>query len=249
MNVTAPNAPNAPPSQEAIAEYMPLVHRIVAQFMRRLPRSVQREDLIASGTLGLFHALRSSAHTCPEMFTSYAKIRIRGAIIDELRRHDWSPRRRNPQAQVARIDAAKAPVSNPAEGSSSAAPAPVAPMGRVVGSIAPPSAPARIAVVGFDDLPPHLGEAVEEGDSPFDLLEEQSTYRALHAALEHLPARERTIVRMRYFEGVPSKSIAETLGLSEARISQLHTRATARLREILTAQGVLGTHEELKLAA
>ena len=75
--------------------------RIVAHFMRRLPRSVQREDLIAAGTLGLFHALRSSAHTCPEMFASYARIRIRGSIVDELRRHDWSPRRRkDPSANV-----------------------------------------------------------------------------------------------------------------------------------------------------
>ena len=90
------------PTAEDIATHMPLVQRIVAHFMRRLPRSVQREDLVSAGTLGLFHALRSSAHTCPEMFASYARIRIRGSIVDELRRHDWSPRRRkDPNAPAA----------------------------------------------------------------------------------------------------------------------------------------------------
>ena len=67
----------AMPTSADIAEHLPLVERIVAHFMRRLPRSVQREDLMAAGTLGLFDALRWSAHTCPEMFASYARIRIR----------------------------------------------------------------------------------------------------------------------------------------------------------------------------
>jgi RNA polymerase sigma factor for flagellar operon FliA len=81
-------------NEATLAEHMHLVHRIVARFARRLPRSVRREDLEAAGTLGLFNALRSSDHTCAEMFAAYARIRIRGAILDELRRNDWSPRRR-----------------------------------------------------------------------------------------------------------------------------------------------------------
>src|SRR5438045_6504814 len=97
------NPTPATPTDQSIRDHMHLVHRIVAQFMRRLPRSVQREDLVAAGTLGLFQALKTSGHTlatCEEMFTAYARIRIRGAILDELRRHDWSPRRRRAGKEV-----------------------------------------------------------------------------------------------------------------------------------------------------
>lgn len=207
------------PTDQTIRDHMHLVHRIVAHFMRRLPRSVQREDLIAAGTLGLFHALRTSPSnvtSCPEMFASYARIRIRGAIVDELRRHDWAPRRRKEKL-----------------------PANVVPL--------PAAAPQMpVHVVGFDDLPPTLLDRrfSEDAASPLDMIEARVDKELLHAALEALPEREQMIIRMRYFEGIPSKAIASALGLSEARISQLHARATVRLRAILAeARG------ELELAA
>jgi RNA polymerase sigma factor for flagellar operon FliA len=210
------------PTSHDIAEHMPLVQQIVAHFMRRLPRSVQREDLLAAGTLGLFHALRASAHTSPEMFASYARIRIRGSIVDELRRHDWSPRRRREPTAA-----------------SSASVTSIAPAGSI-----PPIRP-RVAVVGFDDLPAgSTAGLAEEGASPLDDVLQRREHAALHAAVEQLPEREREIVQMRYFQGMPSKAIAQTMGLSEARISQLHARATARLKELLgDAAG------EIKLAA
>lgn len=214
--------------EASLAEYMHLVHRIVARFARRLPRSVRREDLTAAGTLGLFQALRSSEnHTCDEMFVGYAKIRIRGAILDELRRNDWSPRRRR--------GAAEAPAM------------PATP------SMPPPEAgPTPVTVVGFDDLPPHTvgsfdttsGGASYGATSPFDELEQKSEQATLHELVEALPERERDIVRMRYFEGVPSKAIATALGLSEARVSQLHARAMGRLRAMV-AEGEL----DVELAA
>lgn len=205
-----------PPTAQDIAEHMPLVHRIVAHFMRRLPRSVQRDDLVSAGTLGLFHALRSSAHTCPEMFASYARIRIRGSIVDELRRHDWSPRRRKEPT-----------VNSPSTTSNVTSIVPCA-----LQSV-PPARP-RVNVVGFDDLP--AGSTVglaEEGASPLDDVLARRENEALHKAVELLPEREREIISMRYFQNMPSKAIAQAMGLSEARISQLHARATSRLRELL----------------
>jgi RNA polymerase sigma factor for flagellar operon FliA len=222
---TAAAAQNVP-SNADITEHLPLVQRIVAHFMRRLPRSVQREDLIAAGTLGLFHALRSSEHTCPEMFAAYARIRIRGSIVDELRRHDWSPRRRKETA--------------PANGN---APAPVS---SIAGASIPPIRP-RVAVVGFDDLPAgSTAGLAQEGASPLDDVLERREHDALHAAVQQLPEREREIVHMRYFQGMPSKAIAQAMGLSEARISQLHARATNRLKELLQLEG---GSDAVKLAA
>ena len=228
--MTTERAATNPTSQD-ITEHLPLVHRIVAHFMRRLPRSVQREDLIAAGTLGLFHALRSSEHSCPEMFAAYARIRIRGSIVDELRRHDWSPRRRkDPNATV-----------------NGNAPASVTP---ITGASIPPVRP-RVAVVGFDDLPAgSTAGLAHEGASPLDDVLERREHDALHAAVEQLPEREREIVRMRYFQGMPSKAIAQAMGLSEARISQLHARATTRLKDLLQLlQPLDGSTAALKLAA
>lgn len=223
------------PTAEDIAEHMPLVQRIVAHFMRCLPRSVQREDLISAGTLGLFHALRSSAHTCPEMFASYARIRIRGSIVDELRRHDWSPRRRKDPAAPAPANEVTSTSTSNANVTPIAAPATL----QVVSSLP------RVSVVGFDDLPAaSTAKLAEECASPLDDVLARRETEALHNAIDALPEREREIIIMRYFQGIPSKAIAHAMGLSEARISQLHARATSRLRELLA-----DSDESVELAA
>lgn len=221
---TPEKLPTLAATNSDFAAHMHLVLSIVADFMRRVPRSVQREDLIAAGSMGLLHALRSKRHTCPEMLTAYARIRIRGAVIDELRRHDWSPRRRR-----------TAPASTPS---------PI-----ITNSSAPPSTNAvvsektGIVVIGFDDLPP-THAIREDGPSPLEQVESRRSSSDVRSAVEKLPPRERAIVRMRYFDEVPSKAIASTLGLSEARVSQLLARATSQLRQLLTE------HEgELKIAA
>ncbi len=212
-------------SSTEFAAHMHLVLSIVAEFMRRVPRSVQREDLVAAGSMGLLHALRSKKHTCPEMLTAYARIRIRGAVIDELRRHDWSPRRRRPAGGNT-----GAPESVRAENVGAAA-------GRMT------EEKSGVVVVGFDDLPPTYSFR-EDGPSPLEQVEVRRSSVEVRRAVEQLPARERAIVSMRYFEDVSSKAIASTLGLSEARVSQLLARATSQLKQLLTEQP-----QELKLAA
>jgi RNA polymerase sigma factor FliA len=194
---------------EGFADYMHLVLGVVAELMRRVPKSVQREDLVAAGAVGLLQALRSNKHSCPEMFEAYARIRIRGAIIDELRRHDWSPRRR----RTANVP--KAVIVNGPD------PAP-----------APSPEPIVVIVVGLDDLPADSG-LCEQGPSPLEEVERRRSHVQLRSAIEMLAPRERTIIRMRFFDDVSSKAIASTLGLSEARVSQLLTRATSRLRDLL----------------
>jgi RNA polymerase sigma factor for flagellar operon FliA len=201
------------------AAHMHLVLTIVADFTRRVPRSVQREDLVAAGSMGLIQALRSQTHTCPEILTAYARIRIRGAIIDELRRHDWSPRRRR----------------SPVNGATASGPVSVHhPKAEGERPKAEESAEKTVVVViGFDDLPPtHAFRA--DGPSPLEQVESQRSTTRVRAAVAKLPPRERNIVTLRYFEEVPSKTIASSMGLSEARVSQLLARATSQLRELLT---------------
>ena len=193
------------PTVDCMGLYMPLVHRVVSRMMRRLPSSVLRDDLVAAGTLGLLCAFRSSTHTCREMFVVYARIRVQGAILDELRKHDWSPRRR----RVPR----EGPSGEPSEH-----------------HVTPP-----ISVVRFDDLPDGASPFAlpAEGASPLDALISRRARTALHGALRTLPEREAFVVRMRYFDDMPSKAIAAAMSVSEARVSQLNARATSRLRAYL----------------
>jgi RNA polymerase sigma factor FliA len=89
----AVNGPAASPvSNHDIALYMPLVRRVVARFVAKLPPSVERDDLMGAGTYGLVDALRKNPGQRGLGFRSYAEVRVRGAILDELRANDWLSR-------------------------------------------------------------------------------------------------------------------------------------------------------------
>jgi RNA polymerase sigma factor for flagellar operon FliA len=186
-----------------VAEHMPLVHQTVARFLRKLPRSVLRDDLVAAGTFGLLDALRRcTADARGPAFEWYARVRIRGAIVDELRTQDWLSRR------------ARTRVTADAEGSN-------------------PASGVMRTVVGFDDLPVdvQLRELTDAtAEDPLSIVENRMQNAALAGVVDSLPERERGIVRSYYFEGVPFKTIAATLGVSEPRVSQLHARAMQMLK-------------------
>jgi RNA polymerase sigma factor for flagellar operon FliA len=98
------------PTREELALYMPLVHQVVGRVLRKLPPNVLRDDLVAAGSFGLIDALRKSVDRGPA-FDWYARIRIRGAVVDELRSQDWLTRR-------ARTRAAKAQAQGESAGAS-----------------------------------------------------------------------------------------------------------------------------------
>jgi len=92
-------APSSP-TREELTLYMPLVHQVVTRILRKLPPNVLRDDLVAAGTIGLIDALRRSADRSAG-FDWYARIRIRGAVVDELRAQDWLSRRARNRASKA----------------------------------------------------------------------------------------------------------------------------------------------------
>ena len=190
------------PSSEEVARHMPLVRQVVARFLRRLPANVLRDDLMAAGVYGLIDSLRKNGGDQGPTFESYARIRIRGAILDELRTQDWLPRRARWAAS-----------------------------GKCAGAEDGP-----VAVIGIDDLAPNerLGSLSDEEDkSPAALLEDRSEGQRLAKAIEFLPPREQTIVKMHYYQGARFKDIGALLGVSEPRVSQLHSRAIGQLRKLL----------------
>jgi RNA polymerase sigma factor FliA len=203
--ITASSNASPPATREELSQYMPLVYQVVARMLRRLPPNVLRDDLVAAGSYGLIDALRKSPDRGPA-FEWYARIRIRGAVMDELRSQDWLTRR-------ARTRATKAQV----EGKSAGA-----------------------AVVGFDDLPEAQAQGIvdESAVTPDAQVEQRMERVALERAVALLPEREGRIVSWHYFEDVPFRVIAARLGVSEPRISQLHSRAMGMLRaQMSTAEG------------
>lgn len=186
-------------NHEELSLHMPLVHQVVARVLRRLPPNVQRDDLLAAGAIGLLDALRRSPERGPQ-FEAYARIRIRGAVVDELRAQDWLSRRARTRANLAQ------------EGTG-----PSADRNSIVGFDDLP----EVQTAGLVD---------ESAASPEEEVGQHSERAALERAVKLLPEREASIVTWHYFEGVAFKDIAARLGVSEPRISQLHARAMGRLR-------------------
>jgi RNA polymerase sigma factor for flagellar operon FliA len=191
-------------SNALINKYSSLVRQIAGGFQRKLPRNVLRDDLIAAGMSGLWDAVRKHGHEQTENFDWYVRVRIRGAILDELRAQDWLPRR----ARAAAAEAAQAAGKRPCT--------PV--------------------VLRFDDVSEtEQARCLTAGESTNTekAVEARLVKATLTRAMDQLPERERRIVSMHYFRGVKFKDLGEMLGVSEPRISQLHSRAMTRLKGIL----------------
>jgi len=189
-----------PHTAQLLSEYTPLVHKIASGFQRRLPRNVLREDLVAAGMIGLWDAIRRHGEHPNEGFTWYVRVRVRGAILDELRAQDWLSRR------------VRKAVTESGESS----------LPRVV----------RLDDVSESEQSRCLGMACEADVE----LELQASREALARAVEALPERERLIVSEHYYRQVKFTSLGAQLGVSEPRVSQLHSRAMRRLRDLVAAQ-------------
>ena len=190
---------------EILALHMGLVYQVVARFLRRLPPNVLRDDLVAAGTIGLIDALKKSPKASGPTFEWYARIRIRGSILDELRSQDWLSRRARTRVT---LEQGRADVT-------------ASRRAHVVGfDDLPPEMLSRLM-------------ADHDGPSPGDEADERSVRQMIERGIEQLPEREQHIVRMHYFQSIPFKVIAKHLAVSEPRISQLHGRAMQILRTTL----------------
>lgn len=190
---------------ELIAAYTPVVKQIAGGFQRKLPRNVLRDDLVAAGMSGLWDAVRRQLERPSESFECYVRVRIRGAILDELRAQDWLPRR-------ARASAAKAEEK-----------------GDHARALAP-------AVVRFEDVSEwEQGQclATDDESNSEATLNAKYVKQFLSSAVDQLPNRERHIICAHYFRGIRFKDLGTELGVSEPRISQLHSRAMRRLRDLM----------------
>jgi len=228
-----PYAGAGPEPAELVRLHAPLVKRIAYHLHARLSEQVQVDDLIQAGLEGLLEAANNFQTGKGASFETYAGIRIRGAMLDEVRRGDWSPRsvHRNARAMAenhARLEAALGREPTMAE------------QAEALGvSMEEFSANARntlsVRLHSMDEVVGEYGversETIADSESnPEQLMEQASLQQRLAKAIAELPERDQLLLSLYYKEELNLKEIGKVLGVSESRVSQLHSQAAIKLR-------------------
>ncbi|HEY9099624.1 MAG TPA: RNA polymerase sigma factor FliA [Thiobacillus sp.] len=220
---------------DLLTQYMPMVKRLAHHMMGRLPPSVEEDDIVQAGMMGLLDAISRYDEAQSAQFEAYAIQRIRGSMIDELRQSDWMPR--SARQSMRKIEAAIAALQHQ--------------LGRqpTEGEIA------RSMQIPLDAYQSMLGDArghqllyfedFGESDESDSFLDKQSSDESsmplpqlldanlracIIAGIENLPEREKLLMSLYYEQELNLREISEVFGVSESRICQLHGQAIARLR-------------------
>ena len=224
--------------EQLIFAYLHLVKYVAGRVAIGLPATVDYDDLISYGVFGLLDAIRKYDHARGVKFASYALVRIRGAVLDGLRSVDWVPRSVRHRARqlaetMVQLEGQLGRAATDEEIQTALD----------MGSREYEALLKDVAVANLLSLdePWSQGEAGEEKlrlidmltdgqDGPAAITEKGAVLTALAEAIELLPERERLIITLYYYEGLTLKEIGSVIGVTESRISQLHTKALSRLR-------------------
>ena len=227
-----------------LTEHMPLVKRLAHHMKAKLPPSVEVDDLIQAGMIGLLDAINRYEETHGAQFETYAVLRIRGAMLDELRSSDWMPR--STRQNMRKVEAALSSLQQR--------------LGR------PPSESevAKLLKMSLEDYQDLLSDSgghqlvyyedfhdnegndsfldryAVDDDDPLRSLLDTDFRQAVIDAIDKLPPREKILMGLYYEEELNLKEIGAVMGVSESRVSQLHTQAVARLRAALREQAWTG---------
>lgn len=218
-----------------IKEYAPLVKRIAHHLLARLPAIIQADDLIQAGMIGLIEAARNFDEKKGATFVTYAGIRIRGAMLDEIRKGDWAPRSVHKNSR--RVAQAMREVEN--KTGRDARDVDVAlNLGVTLDEyhqIIQDSNSSKI--FAFEDLGVNE-EAIDCPTNnpitgPLEGIQRDDFKHKLSKEIEKLPEREKLVLALYYDEELNLREVGEVLGVSESRISQIHSQAMLRLKSRL----------------
>jgi RNA polymerase sigma factor for flagellar operon FliA len=221
-----------------ILTYAPLVKYVAGRMRSALPPHVDEADLISYGLVGLISAVERFDPARRVKFETYAATRIKGAIIDELRALDWVPRSvRSRARQIERaIAELEAKLGRAPTDEEIAAKIGIA-LDELEESLTDIS---RSSIAALDELWSVSGEGdqvslldtIEDPGSvrPAEVFDEAEVKEALADAISRLPEREKLVVTLYYYEELTLREIGEVLGVTESRVSQLHTKAVLRLK-------------------
>ncbi|MFO8047260.1 MAG: RNA polymerase sigma factor FliA [Halomonas sp.] len=222
---------------ELLTQYLPLVRRQALALQVRLPASIELDDLIQAGTVGLLEALGRYDATQGATFATFASQRVRGAMLDELRSRDWLPRsvRRNARAVDEAVRRLEQRLGRSPEEH------------EIASDLAMDLADYRQLLsdtnsgqlLPFEEL---VAEGHEQGlenlqrSTPFAELVDHEQRERLVEAIAALPEREKLLMALYYQEELNLKEIGAVLGVTESRVCQLHSQAVSRLRTRLRDQ-------------
>lgn len=223
-----------------IRQYSPLVRRLAHHMMAKLPPSVQVDDLIQVGLIGLSEALTRFEATQGVQFETFATQRIRGAMLDELRENDWMSRgsRKSQKDIEGALHRLEHRLGRSPSESEIAAELGMdltdyqTLLGKVQGT----------QLVYLEDMSGDDGDdsfldrhMVDNESNPMQVLRDQRLRQSLVEAIKTLPEREQYIMSMYYENDMNLKEIAAVLGITESRVCQLHSQSIARLRAKMRA--------------
>lgn len=218
--------------QELLLQYLPLVKRHALNFKTKLPPSIELDDLIQAGSIGLLDAITRYDQTRGITFGSFVLHRIRGAMIDELRLRDWAPRSVRRKARLLeetlyRLEQGLGRAPSERE-VAAAMDMSLADYQQLLCDIN------GSHMVAIDQVSEdHLGCAEAHGRNPFNVLLDENNRLQLIRAIDSLPERERLLMALYHQEKLNMREIGLVLKISESRVCQLHSQAIARLRSRL----------------
>jgi RNA polymerase sigma factor for flagellar operon FliA len=223
-----------PYADDSLVRYAPLVRKLALQMLARLPASVQLDDLIQAGMIGLLDATRRYQETPDAQFETYATARIRGAMLDELRGADWMSRgtrkqQRSIEAAVHRLEQrlGRAPQESEIAQEMGIS---LAEYQELLGKVRGTQLVYLEDMSGDEGDEDYLDRHVADRDDPLSLLSDYRLRQALVDAIKTLPEREQFVMSMYYEHDMNLKEIAAVLGVTESRVCQLHSQSIARLR-------------------
>lgn len=221
--------------EQMIDQYGLLVKRIAHHLLARLPDSVQLEDLVQSGMIGLFEAAGNYDQSKGASFETYAGIRIRGSMLDEIRKGDWIPRsvHRNSRRISDAIHVIEMREGRDAQDHEIAEELNIT-IDQYFGLLKDTQGS---RLFSFEELVENNNSEHKEprpelvdGEAPLVGLQNDQMNDQLVEAMKALPEREQIVIALYYEEELNLKEIGAVIGVSESRVSQIHSQATMRLR-------------------
>ncbi|MFD5320848.1 RNA polymerase sigma factor WhiG [Streptomyces sp. NPDC127098] len=225
--------------EQLILHYSPLVKYVAGRVSVGLPANVEQADFVSSGVFGLIDAIEKFDPGRSIKFETYAITRIRGAMIDELRALDWIPRSVRQKARAIERAYATLEASLRRTPSESEVAEEMEISLEELHTVFSQLSLANVVALeellhaggeGGDRL--SLMDTLEDtaADNPVEVAEDRELRRLLARAVNTLPDREKTVVTLYYYEGLTLAEIGEVLGVTESRVSQIHTKSVLQLR-------------------
>jgi len=249
--VAPPKVASEVDREDVLRRYLPLVRRVVQRVAARKPPHIDLEDLVSWGIVGLLDAMDKYDPRKEALFSTYAQFRIRGAILDHLRSLDWVPRSVRQKAAV--IEKAcrqlEGRLGRPATEDEIAAHLGLSLRSyqELVGKVG------EMSLFSLDDVGFGAGDErlLRDGsdelvDDPAAAILSSERVTLLAEAIRRLPEREQTVISLYYQEQLTMKEVGGVLGLTESRVSQLHSQAMLRLRVHIRERFVPGEVDGLR---